>query len=224
MRPRLLDLFCCEGGAATGYHRAGFDVVGVDIVPRPRYPFEFVQADAIAYLDSLTFLALSQFSVLHASPPCQKWAAGTHDREAWPDLIQPVRELFERSGLPYVIENVRGAPLRDRVMICGGGLGITHGDWQLHRHRYFESNVPLFGVSCTRQARRTASVVGHGTPSGMRKPGLPDLLMADRRAIMEMPWASREGTSEAIPPRYTEHIGAQLISLIPSPSTRTPGG
>jgi DNA (cytosine-5)-methyltransferase 1 len=214
IRPRLLDLFCCEGGAATGYHAAGFDVLGVDIEPQPRYPFPFVRGDALEFLDRAPF----GFDVIHASPPCQRWADGTHDRSIHPDLIQPIRERLKRTGLPFVIENVRAAPLNDRVMICGGGLGLTTGRWQLHRHRYFESNVPLIGVPCAKHLPETISVVGHGTPSGMRKPGLPDPRMVDRRAVMEMPWASRHGTSEAIPPRYTEHIGWQLLNHL----ARTP--
>lgn len=211
-RPLLLDLFCCEGGAAMGYHRAGFDVIGVDIEPQPKYPFEFVQADALKFLADLD--DDHGFAAFHASPPCQLWADGTPDRSIHRDLIAPVRELLQRFERPYIIENVRGAPLRDRVMICGGGLGMTVGRWQLHRHRYFESNIPLLGVPCARIRRETISVVGHGTPSGMRKPGKADPVMADRRAIMEMPWASRHGTSEAIPPRYTEHLGWQLLEHV----------
>lgn len=214
-RPLLLDLFCCEGGAATGYHAAGFDVVGVDIAPQPRYPFPFIQSDAVAFVTSLSWLELQQFGAIHASPPCQRWAAGyIPARDARPDLIAVTRAALRATGLPYVIENVRGAPLVDRVMICGGGLGMTHGDWQLHRHRYFESPVPLVGVPCSRQARRTMSVVGNGTPSGSRRPGLPDPTMAQRRALMEIPWASRRGVSEAIPPRYTEHLGWQLMAAV----------
>ncbi len=194
--PRLLDLFCCEGGASSGYVRAGFDVTGVDIDPQPRYPYTFVQSDAIAYLDSLTWLELAQFDVIHASPPCQRWAQGFVKRRAeHPDLIEPIRQRLVATGLPYVIENVAGAPLVDRVMICGGGLGIVHEHWQLHRHRYFESNRPLMGVPCARQRRLTMSVVGHGVPSGMRKPGRRDPRVADFRAMMQMPWASRSRSS-----------------------------
>ncbi len=132
-RPRLLDLFCCQGGAAKGYADAGFDVTGVDIAPQPRYPYQFVQADAIAY-------ALEHgagFDFIHASPPCQ------HDSECQriqgnthPDLIAPTRTALEATGLPWVIENVRGAApkLREPVMLCGPMFGLA-----TYRHRFFET-------------------------------------------------------------------------------------
>jgi DNA (cytosine-5)-methyltransferase 1 len=211
-RPLLLDLFCCAGGAATGYHRAGFDVVGVDIAPQPRYPFAFIQADAIDYLRGAD---LSGFSAIHASPPCQRWAAGfIRNRERHPDLIAATRELLQASGLPYIIENVLAAPLVDAVRICGGGLGCVSGDFQLHRHRRFESNVPLLGIPCTRQRRRAVTVVGNGTPSGNRFADLPDPTLAEKREAMGISWTNRAELSEAIPPAYTEHLGVQLLEWV----------
>src|SRR5580692_2414677 len=117
-RPRLLDLFCCAGGAGVGYSRAGFDVVGVDINPQPSYPLPFIQADALR-LDP-RFIAF--FDAVHASPPCQSYsdlAKRNANADSWPRLIEPVREMLKRSGLPYVIENVDGAPLIDAVVLCG---------------------------------------------------------------------------------------------------------
>ena len=137
-RPRLLDLFCCAGGAGAGYSRAGFEVVGIDIKPQPRYPLPFIQADALA-LDP-KFVAL--FDAVHASPPCQSYsdlAKRNRNADAWPRLLDPVRDMLIRSGLPYIIENVEGAPLRDPVMLCGTmfkGLRVI-------RHRLFETNFPL---------------------------------------------------------------------------------
>jgi DNA (cytosine-5)-methyltransferase 1 len=208
VRPRLLDLFCGAGGAAMGYHRAGFDVVGVDLHPQPLFPFAFIQADAIEVLATT-----HGWDAIHASPPCQLWADGTPDRTKHVDLISPARPLLRAAGVPYVIENVRVAPLQDRVMICGGGLALTHGDYQLHRHRYFESNVPLMGVPCTRQRKLTMSVVGHGTPSGMRRSDRPDPTVADRRLIMGIDWmiGDRHALAESIPPAYTEFLGGQLL-------------
>ena len=147
MRPRLLDLFCGAGGAAMGYHRAGFDVVGVDIRPQPRYPFEFHQADALEFL-------LDGFDAIHASPPCQAhtalsvmWNAREH-----PNLIPETRRLILEIGLPYVIENVVGArrELDHPVEICGAALGLGTATHQLARHRLFECSFPAMVPPCAR--------------------------------------------------------------------------
>src|SRR5688500_15798892 len=143
MKPRLLDLFCGAGGAAMGYHRAGFEVMGVDINRQPHYPFEFIQADALWYLAALEdkrhgLTAKDAFDVIHASPPCQlystvgKQAAKKHDI-TYPDLVGPTRELLVKSGLPYVIENVMGAPLISPIRLCGSSFGLD-----IRRHRRFE--------------------------------------------------------------------------------------
>ena len=110
-RPRLLDLFCGAGGAAMGYHRAGFDVIGVDIEPQPDYPFKFIQADA---LSSFAWAAAEwrNCSAVHASPPCQRYSTLAHrngNADDWPDLVGIVRWELQRAGVPYVIENVTGA-------------------------------------------------------------------------------------------------------------------
>ena len=137
-KPRLLDLFCCAGGAGMGYSRAGFDVVGVDLSPQKNYPFEFIQADALA-LDP-KFLA--SFDAIHASPPCQSYsdlAKRNGNAHEWPRLIEPVREILRSTGLPYVIENVEGAPMIDAVVLCGTmfpGLRVL-------RHRLFEANFEI---------------------------------------------------------------------------------
>ncbi len=142
MRPRLLDACCCQGGASKGYHDAGFDVVGVDIDPQPRYPFEFHRADVLEVLracDPYPEVLGWRFDAIHASPPCQAHS-GTQriQQNDHPDLIGEMRELLERTGLPYVIENVPGAPLRDPVELCGEMFGL-----RTYRHRLFETNWPL---------------------------------------------------------------------------------
>src|SRR5271157_4967892 len=132
---RLLDLFCCAGGAGVGYRRAGFEVVGVDIEPQPNYPFPFIQANALA----LDHEFIASFDAVHASPPCQSYsdlAKRNRNADAWPRLVEPVRDMLIRSGLPYIIENVEGAPLRNPVVLCGTmfkGLRVI-------RHRLFEAN------------------------------------------------------------------------------------
>jgi DNA (cytosine-5)-methyltransferase 1 len=205
-RPLLLDLFCCQGGAAMGYHRAGFDVIGVDIEPQPRYPFPMVVADALA-----PPFDLSMFDVIHASPPCQAYSVATlqhRDRHAYVDLVEPTRRMLAESGVPYIIENVVGAPLVNPIMVCGSGLGMV----RIRRHRLFESNRALFGVPCVHgQNRDILSVVGHSEGSGKSGVGY---LKADKETAMGIDWMSRDGLSEAIPPAYTEHIGRQLIDQL----------
>lgn len=122
-KPKLLDLFCGAGGAAMGYHRAGFEVTGIDINPQPHYPFKFIQADAMTY-------PLGGFDCYHASPPCQRYSIltrGLHqDRiENYPDLIAPIRDRLLHTGKPYVIENVEGARklLINPVKLCGTMFG-----------------------------------------------------------------------------------------------------
>jgi DNA (cytosine-5)-methyltransferase 1 len=137
-KPRLLDLFCCAGGAGVGYSRAGFEVVGVDINPQPRYPFEFVQADAL----NLDADFIATFDAIHASPPCQSYsdlAKRNGNAHEWPRLIEPVRELLVSTGLPYVIENVDGAPLIDAVVLCG----TMFPRLRVLRHRLFEANFTI---------------------------------------------------------------------------------
>ena len=119
-RPLLLDLFCGAGGAAVGYHRAGFDVVGVDNRPQPRYPYEFHQADAMTW-------PLDGYDVIHASPPCQAYANVTAWRgrpDSHPDLLAETRQRLEDSGRPWVIENVPEAPIRADYLMCGSAFGL----------------------------------------------------------------------------------------------------
>ena len=216
-RPRLLDLFCCQGGAAAGYAKAGWEVVGVDIEPQPNYPFPFVQADA---LDTLRDLIRDYHEVdaIHASPPCQFATVygnnREHVRDDHPNLIPATRKLLIETGLPYVIENVEGArgALIDPVRICGTGLGV-----RVRRHRYFETNWPLLGVPCD-HGRFTDRIFpgSSNRPNGrtVMNVGEYRVPLATQREVMEMPWADLYGISQAIPPAYTEHIGAQLLAYI----------
>ena len=134
---RILDLFCGAGGASMGYHRAFPDaeIVGVDINPQPRYPFRFVQADAMSLASAASYL--KRFDLVHASPPCQRYsdlAKRNGNAHEWPDFIDPVRQLLQGAGRHYVIENVEGAPLENPITLCGTmfpGLRVL-------RHRLFE--------------------------------------------------------------------------------------
>jgi DNA (cytosine-5)-methyltransferase 1 len=231
-KPRLLDVFCGAGGAAMGYHRAGFDVVGVDINPQPNYPFEFAQMDALEVLKRIVLHGaftpavpvcqeFGDFAAIHASPPCQAYSTVTQrnrHRQTYdhPELIAPTRELLRATGLPYVIENVEGASreLLEPTRICGSAFRDD-----LHRHRYFETNWPLMAPPCAHGRRRRvfrsldsrmvrrgqlAGVVGvHGH---LNYPGEKEL----REAAMEIDWMATEELTQAIPPMYTELIGHQL--------------
>jgi DNA (cytosine-5)-methyltransferase 1 len=219
-KPRLLDLFCGAGGAALGYHRAGFDVVGVDAVWQPNYPFDFILGDAIEFMDGDWWLSPGEgapFDVIHASPPCQRWMAAQNfrqDASGHSDLIAPLRPLLVEIGLPYVIENVPGAPLHDPVLVCGS---MFDPPLDVKRHRHFEANWPLrapdwpcrhdlwqprFPARASKGLRRVISVFGQDSPAPVV------------REAMGMPWATRLECSQAIPPAYTELIGSQLLAHI----------
>ena len=214
---KLLDLFCCQGGAAAGYHRAGFDVVGVDHVAQPNFPFPLICADVFEILSSRWF-DVSAFDAIHASPPCQFATVYNnnkdHVRDDHPNLIPATREALEAIGLPYVIENVEGArsELVDPVRICGTGLGV-----RVRRHRYFESNWPLEGVACD-HGRFTDRIFpgSSNRPNGrtVMNVGEYRVPLATQRQVMEMPWANLYGISQAIPPAYTEYIGRQLAAML----------
>lgn len=202
---KLLDLFCCEGGAGEGYRRAGFDVTGVDNQPQPKNPHRFILADAVAYLAEHGH----EYDCVHASPPCQAFTKAQRLRHRLhPDYIAPVRELLLSLGKPYVIENVPGAPLNNPVELCGTMFGL-----RLYRHRLFETNWPLVAPA---HPKHVAPQVKMGRPAAaaqMIQPVGNFSGVAEARSVMEMPWASRDGLREAIPPVYTEYVGTQLMTL-----------
>ncbi len=212
MKPTILDAFCGAGGAAMGYHRAGFQVVGIDIKKQPNYPFPFIRADAVAFLTELISVGPdgAQFEAIHASPPCQ---FASKARVLWDnlhfDLLEPTRELLEASGLPYVIENVKGAPLRDPVVLEGQMFGLN-----THRLRLFETNWPL-EVPTLRLTPGPIAKMGRPVRHGesIQVIGHFSDVTAGREA-MGIDWMTRDEMSEAIPPAYTEFIGAQLLSHI----------
>ncbi len=239
-KPIMLDLFCGAGGAAMGYHRAGFDVIGVDVSPQPSYPFSFIEDDAFRILralyedDEALYLpfpdtvtpdgqlvgvySLRQIAAIHASPPCQAYGAATHTlvtRDA-PRFIEPIREVLQTIGKPYVIENVVGAPLDNPVVLCGSMFGLD-----VKRHRLFETSWPMMAPPCNhgawlnrypthaRKDKAQFSPVVHiyGTGGGAGKN--IDLW----RRVMEVEWMqSKAEIAESIPPAYTEFIGASLMA------------
>lgn len=217
-RPVLLDLFCGAGGAAVGYHRAGSDIVGVDIAPQPNYPFEFHLADALLY----AMVHAAEFDAVHASPPCHAHSALNNvNRIAYDtaDLLAQTREILGGLGIPYVIENVPGAPMRDPVTLCGSEFGLStvmepYGEVWLRRHRLFESNFPLTrNAACSCRGKWNVGVYGHGAGgSGQRVRG-PGLAKASRE-VMGIDWMTRDELDESIPPAYTQHVGQQLLAYL----------
>jgi DNA (cytosine-5)-methyltransferase 1 len=222
MRPRLLDLFCGAGGASMGYHRAGFDVVGVDIEPHPDHPFPMYVADALDVLDDLlehgdgTIYDGLDFAAIHASPPCQGYTTmNNRHGSAYPKLLDPVRERLQASGLPYVIENVPGAlaHMRSPVELTGEMFGLG-----VHRPRLFESNVLLLAPARPRRQKNAAAV--YGKPDGRRlwtRSDGTELHVANLETAstaMGIDWMTWDDLREAIPPAYSEWIGSQLLAAL----------
>jgi len=224
-----------------GYYRAGFDVVGVDIEPQPHYPFEFIQGDALQMLQRLCSEPPDRFglldgcwSAIHASPPCQAYtvANNIHQREH-PDLLPETRQLLQATGLPYIIENVPGAPMHvgphtlfdgetNGALVCGLALGLN-----VKRHRWFEANVPITGTICPPgHPGDWLLVFGHTvlergheigrTPKGGPRIRRKHATTARGREAMGIDWMNREELSEAIPPAYTQFIGEQLMAHLRS--------
>lgn len=213
---KLLDLYCKAGGASVGYKQAGFDeVVGVDIKKQKRYPYQFIQADALEVLNDMDFLR--KFDVIHASPPCQTHSATRHLRNAQGkstdkvDLIPQTREALQKwasesDGGYYVIENVPGAPLLDPIQICGSDFNL-----KVRRHRLFESNFKLVGTGCKHKEQgRPVGIYGSmrdEIPGG----GHTAKTIEQAREAMGIDWMIWGELVEAIPPAYTKHIGLQIL-------------
>jgi len=221
---RLLDLYCGEGGASMGYHRAGFEVVGVDNVNHAkRYPFPFVKADALDYLREHGH----EYDAIHASPPCQAYSIGTppEKRALHPDLLAPTRAALREVGKPYVIENVPRAPMYKPIMLCGSMFDLLAFDkygilLALRKHRLFESNYRLFPPGPCRHDKNIAvgGVYGGGRDDRGeahydRRGGYSPAKHA-REGLMGIDWMSMKGLSQAIPPVYTQYLGDQLLAVV----------
>lgn len=218
-----------------GYHRAGFDVVGVDIAPQPRFPFDFVQDDALAclrwLLDGYAAVSakgvgykLSDFAAIHASPPCQAYTRASFtskNRGRHPALLEPTRALLIATGKPWVMENVPGAPVRDHpIELCGLMFGL-----KVFRHRFFESSAFLLCPPHPPHGRRKVgvdgfrSLVGHGGGASARQRRQMNALGVkdDKRSWVDasgIDWMTRDEMAQAIPPAYTEFVGRQLLALV----------
>lgn len=221
---KMIDLYCCAGGAAMGYHQAGFDeIIGVDIVDRPNYPFEFVKMDALEFLRTAD---LSDVSFIHASPPCQCYSKLKHlsgNVEKWEethvDLVAPTREELIKTGKPFVIENVEGSPLINPIKLYGSQFPNLY----TQRPRLFESNISLKEPVNPKVKHKTGKL-GYGpaedgfiTVAGIRpQRGMNEVQtrLYYGFALGGIDWMSLEELTQAIPPAYTEFIGKQIIEYL----------
>ena len=203
---KVLDLFCGGGGASMGLHLAGFDVTGVDINPQPEYPFEFIQADALS-------VEIKDFDAIWASPPCQAYSFSTkrmrNKGKEYPDLVAPTRALLESSNLPYIIENVVGAPLKDPIVLCGTMFGL-----KVFRHRLFESNFPLFvDMQCDHKGHKAMHKRGDGGDF-FTVAGKAVGTLAEWQDAMGIEWMTKKCLTQAIPPEYSYYLGIQMREYI----------
>lgn len=210
----ILDLFCCQGGASTGYAQAfpGERIIGVDIEPQPLYPFEFHQADAMAVLQHLAWCGptceaypfLADVRFIHASPPCQRYsdlARRNGNAHEWPDLVPLVRLYLRQSGLPWVIENVEGAPLQG-VTLCG----TMFPELRVLRHRVFETSFPVavpdhnqHPLVFTHDKRKAHYGKLDQDTAFVQVTGGGNASIANKRAAMGVPWMTNHGANEADP-------------------------
>ena len=207
--PRVLDLFCGAGGASMGYAKAGYEVVGMDIKHGKRYPFEYIRRDVM----TLRPEDLEGFDLIHASPPCQTYSVTKHLRVAQgkstskQDLLAQVRSLLVVSEIPYVIENVKGAPLIDPVQLCGSAFGL-----KVRRHRLFESSMELRGTDCHHKEQGKPVGIYGSMRDEIPGGGHTAKTMEEAHNAMGIDWMIWGELVEAIPPAYTHYIGQQIMS------------
>ena len=220
-RPKLLDLFCSEGGASMGYHMAGFDVTGVDIEPKERYPFEMAVANALQ-------VDLDGYDAYAASPPCQGYSRlkSRYDASKWPLLIAPIRERLEATGKPYVIENVVGAEseMKSPICLCGSSFGL-----RVRRHRLFEANFGVPELPCEhawQDGHKPYSIYegkSRGAGLGRRASGVQPVHGGNhnvggnsyfyKSVAMGIDWMTEHGLNESIPPAYTRYVGKWMLEV-----------
>lgn len=220
-RPLLLDLYCGAGLTGMGYFLAGFDVIGIDSVPQPEYPFKFIKANV---LDVFHRIPWHKVAAIHASPPCKLYTVSRHQSTNHTrqhlNLIPVTRRLLDSTGKPYVIENVPGAPLIDPVTLCGSMFNLHTRNWELKRHRLFELNWQAPSIpahSCGQ--RRAISVYGdHCKTTGIKangKRGTIDMPDGLARQLMGAPWVrNMRQLSQGVPPAYTAFVGYWLRKQI----------
>jgi DNA (cytosine-5)-methyltransferase 1 len=225
MSPRMLDLFCGAGGAGMGYHRAGWDVVGVDLMPQPRYPFEFIQGDALEFLDAGQWAG---FDAVHASPPCQAYSSMRHlpwmrGNVYW-DSIPPTLERLQALPIPWVLENVERSDI-DGITLCGTMFGLAWADGvEVFRHRRFQSSEFLLAPGHPKHtsvytpardgmATRGRMVEGRRLNHGYLIGGKPNANVEPKWSYaMGIDWMRPKEIAQAIPPAYTQFLGGELMT------------
>lgn len=204
MTYKLLDLFCCQGGAAKGYKNIGFDVTGVDIFDQPRYPYNFINDDAINYLINHH----QEYDCFHASPPCQTFSCTKNlHSKTHKNLIPEVREVLLKIGKPYVIENVIHAPLINPILLCG-----TMFKLKVFRHRKFESNFYIQQPKHYKHLGKTKnSITGITTDGEYISVAGHIFIVDDAKKAMGIDWMTAKGLSQALPPLYAEYVGFYMM-------------
>lgn len=213
-KPVLLDIGCRQGGATRGYQLAGFYVIGVDIEAQPRYiGDEFVQADGLDILQQVATgqrICGDRINAVHTSWPCQSYSLTQRiqDRDH-PRLIEEGRDLLRATGLPYVQENVPGAPLLNPTELCGAMFGL-----RTYRHRLFEANFPLSAPAHPEHGQQQIKM-GRPVTEGDFYQAVGNFSNVDyARRDMGVEWMTREGIRECIPPIYAEYAGNQLMTYM----------
>jgi DNA (cytosine-5)-methyltransferase 1 len=207
---------------SEGYRRAGFRVIGVDIEPQPRFfrkadqGDEFHQADMLDVLGTMAARGWRRdISVIHVSPPCQRWSRMSTARPGldltYPDLITPVRPLLQATGLPYVIENVPGAPLINPVTLCAWQFGR-----EMYRHRLFEAGGGLTLVAPASHPPHVtpASKAGHWVPGTFFSMAGHFAPMWKAQEVSGIDWMRREEMAEAIPPYMITYLAHQVLAQL----------
>lgn len=220
---KVLDLFCGAGGASMGLQYAWphARITGVDIKLQPRYPFNFVKADAMKF-------PLDGYDFIWASPPCQAHTAlkVLHNAKKHQNLIPETRDLLEASGRPWCMENVPGAPLRNAIVLCGSMFGLGIEEAELRRHRLFETSFPVLAPKCRHSGLPVIGIYGGHQRNRQRSRGkhheAPNFPADAGRRAMGIDWMTVNELSQAIPPAYSEYIARQLSPNAASSEERKP--
>lgn len=214
---KLLDLYCCQGGASSGYVKAGFTVTGIDLYPQPKYPYHFIQSDAIDYLLEHGH----KYNFIHASPPCQGYSNLTPEshKGKYKKSISDLRKILCKLNIPYCIENVAGAKseMINPLVLCGSMFNL-----RTQRHRLFETS---FKIGSPRKCDHSllpllVTTASKASREKRFKLGIKPKSVSNSVLAYGIDWMDFNGLKECIPPAYTEYIGLQYLITIPTPPNK----